>query len=600
MINKKGLHSHLLNLSILSLISICIFFFLSIYSLRDLEETERGVYTAFSASFLRDGDLNIINHVSPDARWLVTKSYHHPTNENHGSVIFWMPWLAPLHLLPQNLMTRFFGNLSFYDLAALLRNAFYAWFGILFCWLSNKIILKKAPSSLNSQLPILFLFLLSTSLPLYLLVYPFSAEVTNFFLASILTYLLIKTANSVPKWLDWFVVGLFLGLCSVFKVSFFIFILGFIILATLSPRLRADFKQRIFYLFSLGLGLGLIILLQTINYSIQLGELTFSSHFESLNFIRSNQSFLLETFFTAPNAWLTSSPINLIILGLAIISSLTMAFKWLFHRKLSTDQVTIFALSFITIGHILTTLLALKDIPVYPDLFSSRVFINLVPLGLILTLYFFDRLTLKIISAAVLSICVLLNFFNMTSYLKHQTSLYPSLKNIFETKILLTPGTSWHTLEGTLLLQIILSSVLISILLLSIIFFIHRRFNNSQFVITLRTLTIILACLYTFVTFSNLINNTSKIEKLAARQFFSQTTVAPNKRTSYYDEIVSCLEWGISSTLPRLSEEAQNQLERYNQNVIEDFQKTNSILKTKFPRNSLDNQKAHLRFNPNH
>src|SRR3954462_11189397 len=80
---------------------------------------ENGIFAAFTASVLEDGDLNPINQVYPEQRWLVSRTYNFADVRDIGGVALWLPFNAYARLLPTlRLAPRLWGTPVTHDDAA--------------------------------------------------------------------------------------------------------------------------------------------------------------------------------------------------------------------------------------------------------------------------------------------------------------------------------------------------------------------------------------------------------------------------------------------------------------------------------------------------
>jgi len=79
-----------INLGIL--FAIIFLYFFVVYDI-NFHGPDKPVYFAYTASVVEDGDLNIVDEVSPDFdQLIVSKKYNLPDFHNHGGVIFWVPF----------------------------------------------------------------------------------------------------------------------------------------------------------------------------------------------------------------------------------------------------------------------------------------------------------------------------------------------------------------------------------------------------------------------------------------------------------------------------------------------------------------------------
>lgn len=162
---------------------------------------------------VRDGDLNVINQIKEENRWMVTPTYHYPALHDHGVVMLWLPFYAYTRMLEFAGLEIKTPERDAYRSTMVLANSF---FFILLLIMSFKLF-ELFPAFKLSKLE-LTLLTLGTPLFWYGLVHPSSSDVSSAFFPFLFLCVHFLCLKKSSKKL-WFFYGLLLSLGAVTKVS---------------------------------------------------------------------------------------------------------------------------------------------------------------------------------------------------------------------------------------------------------------------------------------------------------------------------------------------------------------------------------------------
>jgi len=104
------------------------FVFLTVFSLRfdpDLKDLDDGVYSNYLTSLVMDGDLNVVDQLPAEKRWMVSKKLNHPTLHDHGISIFWVPTYLYARILKSMGVNIKYENQRTFRTAMVISNTFY-------------------------------------------------------------------------------------------------------------------------------------------------------------------------------------------------------------------------------------------------------------------------------------------------------------------------------------------------------------------------------------------------------------------------------------------------------------------------------------------
>jgi len=287
------------------LISI-LFLALSIFTLRfdpEVRDLEDGVYRSLLTSIVEDGDLNIINQMSPDRGVIVSKTYNYPNLHDHGVAALWIP----IYLYTKGVSNYSNSDGYFisdnYRVAMVLSNLFYALALIILIYKFVPILFNRKANPIE-----LISILFGTSIYWYSFVHPSSTDLVSGIFPFIYFIQLYRCTNA-PRKVEFFLFGLSLTFGIILKVSllFYVFLPIYFLI-----KFRSNLKESIIkFLPSLALGVFTILLPYMVNEYLETGVLMYT-----YSQIVANYYLLYETVL-APAGYLIVNPIYILaFLGL--------------------------------------------------------------------------------------------------------------------------------------------------------------------------------------------------------------------------------------------------------------------------------------------
>lgn len=271
---------------------------------------DEPVYFAYTASIVKDGDLNIINQFYNDYGQYVSKTYNLPDFHNHGGVIFWAPffllgksiysvadWLNIASIADEGLDKMIKCAMSF---STIIFGFFTLFFTFLLC---RKFFSDKA--AFWSTLLMLF----ATPFAYFTLFETGNGQIVASMLSAILIFVLYNYAPAMNG-KHWFVYGMFFSICLAVRVElwsmFILFILPYVLILCLSKSIRWN------ALVLLIAGILPIFILRLINAYLKYGEIRPEELFYIISFLQFKSSYQFNGLFSTFRAVIYSSPIILI------------------------------------------------------------------------------------------------------------------------------------------------------------------------------------------------------------------------------------------------------------------------------------------------
>jgi len=498
-------------------------------------EFEREHYKAFYNSIIEDGDLNIVNQVLENDRWLVTQNYYHPTQISHGSLLFMFPFYINIKLFFSDFFAKDFNAWGFdiYKIFALIANAFFLWGGLLLLFYSLKSFFPRKTTF--EIVTTLMAFSFTIPLIFYSILEPFQVEIICFFLSCAIFYL----ASSKPfrdfKIYEIFSIALFFSFCIIVKpiFAFFLVLLGWKIFFEKTHTISGR------KLCALIIGFSLPLLALVINNYLQTGVIFLSHHNEVFRIIQSPEFLGFFHCFFSPNSTAVGTPILLIMPAVFLFLFLSNGRKLLtsqfykqhsFSLAVQTTVIVFLSVAFVQGGYL----------PGYPDHILSRHFITIIPL-FSFTFLTFPSPWRKFFWP--IFICAgILHWLQNAQYTQegmifhypqwmYLTKLTEQLYNSFNNRISLSED--WPKLMA------FLPFFLIYGIILSSFHFIKNKIKVFSF------MTLFFILIYFGITGLNYANGAQRVKDLKDLGLFKNSVVSNHLFLNYYDEITSIYEAGF-------------------------------------------------------
>ncbi|MBU0468345.1 MAG: glycosyltransferase family 39 protein [Candidatus Omnitrophica bacterium] len=294
-------------------ISIFFFFFILLIAFflifkTDFNGPDQPIYYAYTESIVEDGDLNVINNINfnheyyfPEDIKSVTKTYNFPDFHGHGGVILWIPFYAYgkfLSLLP--IQEGFSNNLvirqkQFIQCLMSFSTILFGFLVLVLTYLLCRVYFSSA-IALFSTLIVCF----GTPYFYFMLIEVGNAQI----LASLFSVISIWAVSFMigKSKKNWFVYGLFFGMCLVVKadlwaqIFFLIFLFAFLIkIREINWTHCACFLAGVFP----------IGILKIINDYIKYGEF----HIGEIGILNLKMSYLFEMLFSSYRGYFYTSPV---------------------------------------------------------------------------------------------------------------------------------------------------------------------------------------------------------------------------------------------------------------------------------------------------
>lgn len=536
--------------------TIMLFFFLVFcglcLNLHDVE-LERGHATAFYHSLFEDGDLNIVNQLNKNEHWLVTKNLNHPTHLNHGTVVFWAPFYLYSDLILKINNKLKIVNFDSYQIMAVVRNALFALLGIQFILASLELILKnqKNISNVKTILLVALSVLLATPLFWFVCFAPFTTEVTMFFLGALWIYWVLKFPLINQKNGSLFFSGLFLGIATVSKITFFVFVIVAVLDLLREKTVFLYWKTNLLRLSFLLLGTSLPLFLLGFNNYIQYGDFIIFYHVNVLNWVQTSENLIFQNFFLSPASFWMCSPIIFFTL---LITAFYFTRNILINR-LKDSSLFIHPLEMQYSVYLLVNIFLLIQVGfiiLQPDLIISRIYSIFFPILTISVCMLWNQSGkyVKGLITFFLLVCIWVNWGHIAQFYRNgiifeSGALQSSLKTMFigilaHIKIVWDQKSTFSNL-----------TYFLPILFLAAIF--CKKFStflSFQKIERLRVFFLsffLLAFIsYVFITVLNFKNNNNNVMNLYKSGFFRESVVSGGSNLNYYDEVMSIFESGFS------------------------------------------------------
>jgi hypothetical protein len=475
---------------------------------------ENKVYLANTVSIIEDYDLNTINNVPKESRWIVSETYNFPDMHFDGATV--------LHfadgILAKAIKPYFPANIRY----GLGEDSIYLFamavstitFFLIALNLLKGLMIKK--DILSDYILTLFLF---SSPVLYWTFSDYSStDSLCFFISSVLLTFLLKT--SFETYSDFLILGSIAGFGLVLKPSFLFYLpLLFLVLV----KKKRSYKDFIVFV----LPIGVFLICKYINSNLRFGFPTYFSGYEYATYFNLN-SFLLfaKNYVTGPFGMIHQAPWLIIVLCLLIA-----------HFKLIKKNSFLTGIFIAIAGKIIYEILCLSNSETE---FGFRRYIIDLPFLLYFISVILNDLSTKM--KKMLAVLFSLTFiYQIVYWLWYRSidSMAPSpigvykLWEYYPVNFSIAGITQFFARFNAFQLPY---AFLIIFILVTINFVFLSIFRNK---INYRYFSFSLMLIYTMFTLLNLTHNKSNVEAMKSNNFFSQMVVSNNKNLFLYDEFFS-------------------------------------------------------------
>ena len=497
---------------------------LSFTSFYQTPPLEKNFYSLFAQSMVTDGDLNIINQVPEAERWLVTKTYHHPTHLDKGIVAVLMPVFL---LIKASKLDLKHANYDSYDLAFILLNLFAFWASL---FIAN-YILKRNGFNRRKSLLWLSLFVFSTPLIYYTLFSPINSELIVMLLGFIFWIATLQFNETKDRPLIYYVLwGAFAATCLAFKTSMiFIMPVLYYLLIKNSEAISSTFLK---FKFNSAIILGFIGIFTfiLINNYLQLGFIA-----NLYSYLTTTSFFSLKETLFYPNGYFVTSPFYLLLFLIPFFS---------IFKKATLIKISLLSL-------LLLIIFSAFKIPGNDSLYGPKLFLPLTVLFLILIPSTILNKYQGIIFS-IISLFMIINLIMMTQYMQDNISTpwatyyweSSNFQNIFS-RIVVNAKNTIHFSPDILLKLTPFFPFALGLGILLNIFYSWDNFRaKSKSIIACTLLSLIT---FSFIIFSslNILNAQAQVTKLKEQNFFSRSVVSHGAELYLYDEILDITNTSI-------------------------------------------------------
>jgi hypothetical protein len=517
------------------------------------ESYESGAYVSYMKSVVDDGDLNIINNISPGLGWIISKNYNFPDMHDHGSSLLWAPLyafasildkivkLSPIYLQGSPI------PVSFDIVVVFIMNAFFGLLGL-------KIIrhLVTRTFSLTPPLWSMALIIFGTGFFNFLMYQFSSADISFFFYASLVTYFMSFIDNQW-KSIDYFLLGSLFAFGSVIKITFPLLIPVYFYFYFANKKITFfDFLKNNFVFL---IGMSAIHFLKEVNNLIKFG---FNNLDQGYSYAYSFENLLSPIPhtrpFLGPAGLFTVSPISFFA-SLAFFVFLYVLIKRKF--KVSKEIVFFLAAGLSIMAKHYLSLTAIFD--GYAGFGFRQYMVDTIVIYLLIAIIYNKRFEYKKIyriSLLIFFLCLIWTIVENLWWLEVTTYRHPSfnayfiqdyslilkqLNRMLENLLALFNNSPSHLFKN--IYYIFLLIIPVWIWTNSNYFFLHG--NPEKIKIFFKYTSISIIFFYLSITAMNFYFNPKNVATMKAQNYFSQKVMGNGKEIFLYDEYISSITYAM-------------------------------------------------------
>ncbi len=496
------------------------------------------IYYSYTASVVENGDLNAVNnqygnypYYIPDLEMEISKTYNLADFHNYGGVFLWASFYSYGRFI-YFIATKFnIAGITAYSVKKIIKCVM-SFSTIVFSFvtliLTYMLCMRFFPGkiALWSVLTVFF----GTPFFYYTLIEPANANIiaTLFSIISIWFCSYIISARR----LSWFIYGLFFSICIVVKVDlwFQIFFIALIFVDGVTSK-KIAWRNGLFFLLGLFLGSVLIILNNYIKYGL--------FHFGEFGVVNFKDNYFFDQLFSVYHGFFYTSPIFYICL-LGIVSLIVNLLRKLKSAKLE-DKFNIFFFCSLSLYLIIKVIFLGYRYAWGGGTCGARQLLTEFPIFVLLYAWVFQKqksFFANFLLCAATVFCVFWNMAVIAQYLTKNEFFYvlrdPGFTAKFESlkylsKLLFYPnGLSLKLKVCMPLLFAVFGIILYVARPLKIITEYFRHENNecnTNFFGNFYLFTLYLFISFTIITFLNISNNKSNVEKLIAEGYFKNVKI---------------------------------------------------------------------------